>query len=552
MLRLKHFLASLALALLSVAGAYAISPVTRDISVSVELLPQGGANVSETWNLCTTEGTEWYLPRYNLGEIDIRDFTVKDETGLQFNNIGTWEVNRSMADKAGKCGMVRANGGYELCWGVGSYGDHIFTAQYRMTNVVQGLDDYDFLHIQFVSQGVKPRPRHASVVITLPGVALDSTNCAIWAFGFNGTISFKDGRIEAETLEPFHSDKESVIILARFAKGLIVPSVNNGGLFEEKLETAFKGSSYQEYLDNEASDRRMIVFMALFTLAFSALMIYGAIRHVRQRNLNMFGVKKLNEIGYERDVPFGGNLFESRHVLKRVGYDGGNGGIAGAVILRMIYKGFLSAVTDNRGKVEISFNQNADLEALSPAERELYNMMKEASGADNILQDKEFSRWSRKHTERVSKWCDKVDAEGRENLRRDGFTLGTSFSPEGKIQARRVIGLRKFLKEFTLIDERSVPEVVLWQEYLVFAALLGIADKVAKQLKDIDPKQFEEVVGYEPLIMNRIIFMSAHMGASITNAMTMQTSGSVGGRGGFSSFGGGGGFSGGGFGGGAR
>ena len=33
-------------------------------------------------------------------------------------------------------------------------------------------------------------------------------------------------------------------------------------------------------------------------------------------------------------------------------------------------------------------------------------------------------------------------------------------------------------------------EVHLWQDYLVFATLFGIADKVAKELKDIDPIAF--------------------------------------------------------------
>ena len=35
-------------------------------------------------------------------------------------------------------------------------------------------------------------------------------------------------------------------------------------------------------------------------------------------------------------------------------------------------------------------------------------------------------------------------------------------------------------------------EVTLWRNYLVFAALIGIADKVAKELKDIDPVVFEK------------------------------------------------------------
>ena len=34
-----------------------------------------------------------------------------------------------------------------------------------------------------------------------------------------------------------------------------------------------------------------------------------------------------------------------------------------------------------------------------------------------------------------------------------------------------------------MMDEKSVPELVLWEKYLVFATAFGIADKVLKQLK---------------------------------------------------------------------
>jgi len=549
---IRFILASMASVALLSTGALAASPQTRDIDVKVALQPCGDALIEENWDIYTTEGTEWYLTRYNLGAMDILDFSVVDESALLYDNIGRWDVNRSMEQKAGKCGMVRTRGGYELCWGQGFHGNHLFRANYRMTNAVQGMDDYDCLHIQFVSQGIRPRPRHASVEISIPGVALDSSNCAIWAFGFSGSIEFQEGRIVATTMEPFHSDEESVIILARFDKGLIQPVYFAGGAFEDKLSKAFEGSSYRKNIDDKEVEKKVIAFMLLL-LTGSVFIVIAAVKAERTRNMNMFGVQKLKEIGYEREIPFNGNLFESLHVLKKVNLLRDQSRIASAIILRMIYKGQILATTDSRGKVELSFNENADLSALLPSEKELYDMMREASGSDNILQDKEFSRWSSRHAKRVSKWCEGLDAEGRASLHRDGYTLGSSFSTEGQMHARRVVGLRSFLKDFTLIDERSVPEVVLWQEYLVYASLLGIADKVARQLKDINPKQFEEVIGYEPLVMHRVLLMSNSMGSSITNAAySVQTGGSISGHGGFSSFGGGGGFSGGGFGGGAR
>jgi len=101
-------------------------------------------------------------------------------------------------------------------------------------------------------------------------------------------------------------------------------------------------------------------------------------------------------------------------------------------------------------------------------------------------------------------------------------------------------------------------EVRLWQDYLVYGSLFGIAGKVAKQLKDIDPVLFEQTVVYDYTTFDTILSMTNNMARAITNASyvrpapTRSSSSSWGGFGGGTSFGGGGGFSGGGFGGGAR
>ena len=84
-----------------------------------------------------------------------------------------------------------------------------------------------------------------------------------------------------------------------------------------------------------------------------------------------------------------------------------------------------------------------------------------------------------------------------------------------------------------------------------------IDPRVAKELKDINPQAFEQMMVYDYPTMNDVVRMTRSMGNSITNARTQNFSGgsfspSRGGFGGFTSIGGGGGFSGGGFGGGSR
>ena len=55
-------------------------------------------------------------------------------------------------------------------------------------------------------------------------------------------------------------------------------------------------------------------------------------------------------------------------------------------------------------------------------------------------------------------------------------------------------GLKKYMEDFSMLDKREVPELVIWEEFLVYATAFGIADKVLKQLKivykDLDNMDF--------------------------------------------------------------
>lgn len=44
-------------------------------------------------------------------------------------------------------------------------------------------------------------------------------------------------------------------------------------------------------------------------------------------------------------------------------------------------------------------------------------------------------------------------------------------------------GLKRYMEDYSMIDDREVPELAVWEKYLVFATVFGIADKVLKQLK---------------------------------------------------------------------
>lgn len=529
-------------ALPSVAGQ-----ITRDVKINILLSKDGTARVTEVWDVVAESGTELYLVRDNLGDIVVGDLEVRDETGRQYIFEDNWDIDRSLAQKAYRCGIVRrSGGGCELCWGLGSYGSHVYTATYNMTNAVKSLTDYDVLHLQVLSDGIQPPVQHVSVSVSYPENDLEGDPVRCWGFGFSGQIGLEGDSVVAESYGPLSSDS-SVILLIRFDKGIFAPTSISSKSFEDIQKKAFKGSDYKSEGLGDLVATVAAIFITLIAMVSSL--------NVRRRK-RVFGVNKLSKIDWCRDVPFSGNIFETDYVMDKADPGRKPNAIASAIILRMLENNNLSSATDSKGRIEISFNDNADSSWMNPIETELYNMMKMASGSDVILQNKEFSRWSARNQRLVSDWAEKAKAEGSSALLSAGMMSPSGkFSEEGKKKACEAYGFKKFLSDFTLSSERKSAEVGLWREYLVFAALFGIADQVSKELKDINPQILQDVVpGCDPTMYYRLVRSGNLLADSITNATFQQRAQQMraSGMGGSTSFGGGGGFSGGGYGGGIR
>jgi uncharacterized membrane protein len=116
---------------------------------------------------------------------------------------------------------------------------------------------------------------------------------------------------------------------------------------------------------------------------------------------------------------------------------------------------------------------------------------------------------------------------------------------------------KKFLVDFGRFDEKELPEIVLWEKYLVYATVFGVADKVYKamEIKVKDMNVNTDMSLYPNLYFNHY-FASSLMStvntartASVSKIAESNMSSGSGGGGGFS---GGGGFGGGGVGGGGR
>lgn len=634
------FLVMLFVAVLTVlpSAAWSGEGEYYSIDVNVTLLDNGDAQVIEQWDVeLDDDWSELFIPKTNLGQMNIRNLQVKDLTaGVEYDYIGEdWNVGSGMSTddkrvmKYQKCGIAqRSDGGVELCWGVNGSGRNKYQVSYIMTNVVQKYSDgYDGFHIRFINSALDPSPDHISVTIDGQDVEpLTSENTKFWAFGLMGTTRLEDGRVIVE------SDENGTInycnVMCRFNEDIFYPEVETGKTFRSLVEQAFVGSDYNieayddgtsggdaetavsssdyngdssDFFDGSSLSRGIVDVIMAMLIPFLAVIVFvfGIGKLLMGDSTSKNGLlsrissditrREKKEVLYSRDIPLDGSLPEAYLALDCMDELPGKGSIIEAYLLKWMKNGWarveekpekrLGGLLGEKMTPSIVFtpgSQEATSGVITGVEEQLWRILHAAAGDDDILQEKELKHYAQSHYERMEDFFENSLNEGMRSAKASKrvedvaekkflFTSHkTVLTETGKQKFLELLGFKKFLKEFTIINEREARDVGLWGDYLTYAALFGIADEVAEQFKELVPDFFEnpQAYGYYGAgwdtydmlwmmhWMNR--FSNTAYNSYMAGRSTQEINTASSGGGGFSSFGGGGGFSGGGIGGGGR
>ncbi|MGN1042731.1 MAG: DUF2207 family protein, partial [Christensenellales bacterium] len=330
---------------------------------------------------------------------------------------------------------------------------------------------------------------------------------------------------------------------------------------------------------------------------------------------------------YVREIPDGWSAGEMAPLYHYYGkYDVSDA--LSATILELFRRKFIDIkVGEKKKQAEITV-LNRDTGTLAPHEKITYDMLKEVSGGAPFTM-KTFEKRAKADYNRYAAYIEKFKSASGEKTRREGyyplekddkygkkqtgiaslffvamifivfisFVFSTYLShipisifalaigavallvakkkqkqplnERGQAQHDRFRALGKFMSEFSLLDRHELPALVLWEEYMVYATAMGIADKVSEQLEIAYP-EYKKIVAQDTyygdsmhtyailyLMFPRVRIASDFMLCSVVNdvsrsVINMQRNAKIaasarklsGGGGGFG--GGGGGFSGGG------
>lgn len=479
----------------------------RDIDTEVYLFADGSAIVKQVWDQTVVEGTERYIPIDNPGKSYIHDFRVF-ENGVEYANDGrNWNSDRSRAAKTNRCGILEKGGGnIELCWGQGEYGDHVWTLYYTIDNLVLSYPEGDGFHWHFLNDEWTPLPQHASISIINKTdreawfwERADSCNVQFWGFGMVGSSWIDEGTIHFESSEPFQY-RSFFSALVRFDKGLFVGCTEGDGTFEELKEEAMEGSDYEEEEDDSGTTLEQIFglivfgfFLVVLPVLIVGYLIFLLIRRIYRRvtgnryDQKIFGVSKIE--GWSRDIPLQGSptavfsLLQKGDFLSR-GKNKMFPDLVSAYFLRWILDGLITVEPDpkKQGRYNLRFTQESETPAFPDSlESTVYQAARNAAGSNLLLEANEFKRWSYQHDREVASWPNEAIYSGR-----------AKWQDVSQEERRKAVEFKNFLGDFTLMDQRTAPEVGLWKQYMVFAASFGIADKVAQNFEKLFPKVMEE------------------------------------------------------------
>lgn len=552
------------LTLFNTADANSINSISMDIFLDDE----GNASVTEVWECYATEGTEVYHPYYNLGNSKITDLIVSDSKG-EYTTLSYWDTSGDLEDKAYKCGINKISDGVELCWGISEYGYHTYTAKYKISNFVSELTDSQMIYWTLIPHNFSDSIGNAYIKIHSNFNIDDSVG--VWGYGnYGGTAYVYDGYIEMQS-DGSLSKSEYMTILVQFPLETFKCNNKLGNDFEHYYNMAEDGATHYTYEDDSSetiSTRIAVVVMIICFWGF----IFSVIGYIIFSNLKHYdfgpeGKKITKDAPYFRDIPCNKDLYRAYFVANEYNILKNKNDIAGAIILKWIKDGIISVRQETKGKilkkeeaVITIINENPKI--TNKNEQKLFDLLCKQSilevAGNKTVDNEKLKKWCEDHYERVFSWFDSVLKEEKDKLVEEGLLIKKKatflkifkydiyeISQELREDAVQIAGLKRFLLDYTLIKEKEAIEVHLFEEYLIFAQMLGIAKKVAKQFSELYPDLVEQscFYSYDNFYFVNVYAYSAVHDASVARSRAESYSS---GGGGFSSGGGGGGSFGGG------
>ena len=502
---------------------------------------------------------------------------------------------------------------FEIAWGVSidSKTTKTYKISYTVTNAVSNYNDCSELYWQFLGTDNGIYVNKATGTIKLPKQVENMDNLRVWAHGpLNGEIT----RVANDTVKfEIDNLQTQTMLEVRIVTSENIFTTNTNVKNTNKLESIINEETIWANEANEERTRTRVfyIFICIIILLISIWFLTRTIKYIKELK-KAKKIKPTVELDYYRDIPDEKATPADAAFLyyyKSGGVTSNISKIFSATILDLCLKKMLSIdVIQGEKKeesIKITLNKQGNKEELDETEKIIYSQLEKiADNETNETTLKQIQNYIKEHSSKFVNALQKIEEAARKNqVQKQNFNksleskssnykglaslyiillifginivimnplviipgaillinvilcaiLSTKYSgltQKGVDEKEQWEGLKKYMLDFSMIKDKEVPELILWEKYLVFATVFGIADKVMKQLKIVYPQlSNEDLIGdyaYMHLIyhnnFNMINIMNSSIDTSYSSAYraVYSSSSSGGGFGGGFSGGGGG------------
>ena len=568
----------------------------NNLEFYAQINSDGSMNVTEIWDI-DIEDTNTLFKTFETDKdkyssiTDVKVTDITNGTNNEFTQINTYMYH---VTKNCYYGLMNDDGDFEIAWGVGLDNDNEvrkYKIEYKVNDAITKYSDYAELYWQFIGNDFEISADKVKGTIYLPSNTTSKEDIKVWAHSkdLNGTIYATDLNKVEFAMDSYRSGRYvEVRILFPSTQIISTSRVLNSTILEqavaEETQWAEEANRQRELNENMKKAGGIIAcILMVIGVIFFAKKIFKYKKILKELNK----LEPTQQLEYYRDLPdekatpgeavfLLGEQYSnfSTHFSK----------IFSATLLNLSLKKYieLKVEKDLKGKETIKIvNLNKEINDLKDDEKEILEFVLEAIGTKEEITMKELEKYITKHSEKITKLIEKTHKIVKKNMKENkyfdekeyqkytkyteimsAYIIGAFFTlsifplaivfiidavycnkitkkinvltQAGLDQQEMWKGLEKYMEDFSLLNEREVPELVLWEKYLVYATAFGISEEVLKQLKVVYPN-IDELDGNTSTYMHFMYHsnfdtnFSKAISSSIASATYSSGSGSGGG-----------------------
>ncbi len=523
----------------------------KNLSYDVTLNADGSANVKETWDI-SIEDTNTLFKTFEIDSTkysDIINVSLVETTGGIRKNFSRIYQEKYHVDKDCFYALINSSRDFEIAWGVhedSSHARRTFEMSYTIVDAVKNYADCSEFYWQFIGTDSAIPAKKVTGTITLPANVANLDDFRVWAHGpLNGNINKASNNKVSFEVQNLSSH---TMLEIRIVTPTNIFAHNNNSSLQNKLSQIL--AQEQRWADEANREReavaarqRNIIFFFVITNVVGIILAIILIKKIKAYKLELQKApdfKPTMPSKYFRDIPNENSTPAQAAFLyyfKTSSFSIHASNVFSATMLDLCLKKYLSfeILGEKKNEIKITLTPNMDTSLLPKAELEIYEILEQVSSSKEFTM-KDFEAYCKKHSSAfLSKYNNietyaKEEAESQGNYDKNLYKQYNNWLSKGigyfflfivsipfmivnvipsiictvycfKISGRyntltqkgvdekeAWVGLKNYMQDFSMMEEKEVPELILWEKYLVFATAFGIADTVLKQLKVIYPQ----------------------------------------------------------------